>query len=256
MAICRNCGYTADCCFCPECGQSTAVKRLELLALLRELPNVLWNLDRGILYNLVQLTIRPGYAIKDYLDGKRRRFYHPLAYMLVVLAVMLVAMNFMNVHYYDAHQDAWMTAEQAAFWKEYDATQQAWVRFYKFYIPFYLPWMALLWYAWLRAMKQAYTIAESICISFFVSAQMTVPQVLVLTLAWLVGSASFTRISDQAINWPIMFVLWGLQFYQLGNPELRTPRRVLLAALGALLMFGFSLSMIYLFLGFARIVGL
>jgi len=138
-------------------------------SLLQELPHTIWHIDKGFLFNVVQLFQRPGYAIKDYLGGKRKKFYHPLSYMLVVLGTMLVAMNLMKVHYYDPVQDAWMSPEKAASWKEYDATQQTWIHYYKFYIPFYLPWMALIFYLWLRVMKQAYTYAECIFISFFCS---------------------------------------------------------------------------------------
>jgi hypothetical protein len=199
---------------------------------------------------------RPGYAIKDYLDGKRKNFYHPLAYMLLVLGTMLVAMNLMKVHYYDPIQDAGMSAEKAAFWMGYDATQQAWIHYYKFYIPFYLPWMSLLYFLWLRVMKEKYTYAECIFISFFNSAQMTLPQIAVLALAYIINNTAFTRISDQAINYPILLFLYFFQFYQLGNPALKKGRKIIFSAAGAFLLLGFAFLMIYLFLKFAEIAGL
>lgn len=256
MAVCRNCGHATDSSYCPECGQSTAVKRLEMNTLLRDLPNVLWNADRGLLFNLVQLYARPGYSVKDYLDGKRRNFQHPVSFMLIVLALMLIAMNLMEVHYYDPVQDAGMTADQAAFWREYDATQQAWIHHYKYYIPFYLPWMALLYFGWLRVMQQPYTYAESLCISCFFSAQMTLLQIAVLALAFVIGSTAFTRVADQLINWPIVAGLAGVQFYQLGNPSVSRGRRLVLAGIGALLMLVFAFVMIFLFLRLAQAAGL
>ncbi|MGH2553873.1 MAG: DUF3667 domain-containing protein, partial [Chitinophagaceae bacterium] len=140
--------------------------------LLHDLPYAVWHIDKGIVYNIIQLFKRPGYAIKDYLEGKRKPFYHPLSFMLIILATMYVLMQLLHIHYYDPVLDAGMSAEKTNFWKEYDATQQAWVHYYKFYIPFYLPWMALLYYLWLRVMKVKYTYAECIFISFFNSAQM------------------------------------------------------------------------------------
>lgn len=256
MITCKNCGYQSDLKFCPNCGQKTSVKRLEMKSLLHELPHAIWHVDKGIIYNIIQLFKRPGYAIKDYLDGKRKNFYHPLAYMLLVLGTMLVAMNLMQVHYYDPVQDVGMSTEKAAFWKDYDATQQAWIHYYKFYIPFYLPWMALLYYLWLRVMKAKYTYAECVFISFFNSAQMTIPQIAVLALAYIINDTAFTRISDQLINYPILLFLYFFQFYQLGNPALKKQRRIILAATGALLMLGFAFAMIYLFLNFAVAVGL
>lgn len=225
-------------------------------SLLHDLPHAIWHVDRGVVFNIIQLFKRPGYAIKDYLDGKRKNFYHPLAYMLLVLGSMLVAMNLMKIHYYDPVQDAGMSPEKAAFWKEYDATQQAWIHYYKFYIPFYLPWMALLYYLWLRVMKEKYTYAECVFISFFNSAQMTVPQIAVLALAYIINNTAFSRISDQLINYPILLCLYFFQFYQLGNSMMKKTKRILLSAIGALLMLGFAFAMIYLFLNLVSAAGL
>ena len=222
--------------------------------LLSELPHAIWHVDRGVIFNLIQLFLRPGYAIRDYLDGKRKNYYHPVTYMLLVLGTMFVAMNLMRVHYYDPLQDAWMSPEQAAFWKDYDATQQTWIHYYQYYIPFYLPWMALLYYVWLRVMKEKYTYAESLCITLFVSAQMTVPQILVLTLAYFVSNSAFTRASEQWINYPILLCLFCFQFYQLGNASMQRAWRVILAILGSILLFAFAFAAVGSFLALVNAI--
>lgn len=256
MAFCKNCGHQVDLKFCSHCGQKASVKKLEMKSLLHELPHAIWHVDRGVIYNIIQLFKRPGYAIKDYLDGKRKNFYHPLAYMLLVLGTMLLAMNLMQVHYYDPVQDAGMSKEKAAFWIDYDATQQAWIHYYKFFIPFYLPWMALLYYLWLRVMKAKYTYAECVFISFFNSAQMTIPQIAVLALAYIINDTAFTRISDQLINYPILLFLYFFQFYQLGNPRLKKGLRITLSAAGAIIMLAFAFTAIFTFLWLAPKIGL
>ena len=215
MTTCKNCGHQFDLKFCPNCGQKASVKRIDFNSLIKDLPHAIWHFDRGFLFNVVQLFKRPGYAIKDYLDGKRKRFYHPLSYMLIVLAAMLVAMNLLNVHYYDPVQDAWMNPKQTAYWKEYDATQQAWTHHYKYFIPVFLPLSSLIYWLWLRVMKQKYTYAESVFISLFVSAQQTIPQIPVLLLAYLFNSTAFTRTSDFILNVGGLIILFFFQFYQL-----------------------------------------
>ena len=256
MTTCKNCGHQFDLKFCPNCGQKASIKRLEMKSLLSDLPHTVFHLDKGILYNVTQLFKRPGYAIKDYLDGKRKKFYHPLSYMLIILGTMLVAMNLMKVHYYDPKQDAWMSPEKAANWQKYDATQQTWIHYYKFYIPFYLPWMALIFYLWLRVMKQKYTYAESVFISFFCSANMTIPQIFVLTMAYFVNNTAFTRVSDQVLNNAALFIIYFFQFYQLGNPELKKVWRIILSLTGALLLGVFAYSAVYVFLNLANKIGL
>jgi hypothetical protein len=256
MTTCKNCGHQFDLNYCPSCGQKASVKKLEMKSLLQELPNALWHLDRGFLYNCIELFKRPGYAIKDYLDGKRKRFYHPLSFMLIILGTMYVLMNLMQVHYYDPIQDAGMSETEASVWKEYDATQQAWIRLYKWYIPFYLPWMSLVYWTWLRVMKMKYTYAESIVIALFSSSQMTIPQIPLLVLAWAIKGTMFTRISDQVLNWGVIALIYFFQFYQLGNPSFSKGRRIFFSVTGTLVMVAFAFSMIYLFLEFANAVGL
>ncbi len=256
MPLCKNCAYEVELKYCPNCGQKASVKRLEMRSLLSELPHALWHIDKGFLYNVTQLFKRPGYAIKDYLEGKRKKFYHPLSYMLIVLGTMLLVMSLIKVHYYDPVQDAWMLTKKAASWKEYDATQQTWIHYYKFYIPFYLPWMALIFYLWLRVMKQKYTYAECIFISFFCSANMTIPQIFVLVLAYIFNSTAFTRTSDIILNDSAILLIYFFQFYQLGNRALKKGWRIALAVLGALLLLAFAYAAIYVFLNLATKVGL
>jgi hypothetical protein len=74
--------------------------------------------------------------------------------------------------------------------------------------------------------------------------------------AVVVGSTAFTRVSDQLINWPVIAGLAGVQFYQLGSPSVSHGRRLVLAAVSAMLMLVFAFVMIFLFLRLARIVGL
>lgn len=256
MNCCKNCGHQLDHKYCPHCGQKASVKRLEMKSILQELPHAIWHLDKGFLYNCIELYKRPGYAIKDYLDGKRKRFYHPLSFMLIILGTMYVLMNLLKVHYYDPVQDAGMTQAQIAFWKEYDATQQAWINLYKWYIPFYLPWMSLIYWGWLRVMKMKYTFAESIVITFFSSSQMTIPQIFILIIVWLINKPVVTRIPDNILSWFIITLIYYFQFYQLSNPEIKKSVRIILAIAGTLLMLAFAFTAIYTFLWLADAIGL
>lgn len=79
MTICKNCGHPVDLKFCPNCGQKASVKRIEMKWLIHDLPHAIWHIDKGFLFNVFNLFKRPGYAIADYLAGKRKNFYHPVS---------------------------------------------------------------------------------------------------------------------------------------------------------------------------------
>jgi len=255
MVVCKNCGQEFDLNFCPNCGQKASVRRIDFSTITTDLPAALLDIDKGFLFNLIELFKRPGYAIKDYLEGKRKSFYHPLSYMLIIAGTMLLAMTFLNIHYYDPVADAGMSPAQIAYWKTYDATQQAWIHYYKYYIPFFLPWMSLLFYVWLRVLRQPYNYWECVVISMFVAAQMTVPQIPILVFSYLTSNTALIRFLD-TLNVPILFVLYFFQFYQLGNPELKRGWRIILSVVGSLLLIAFDYIAIFSFLRFATQLGI
>jgi len=247
MITCKNCGYEFSTSFCPHCGQKSSVSRIEWKSILRELPDALFGFNRGFLFNVVALYRRPGYAIIDYLDGKRKEYYNPISYMLIVLGAMLLAMNLLDVHYYDPVQDAGMTNEQTAFWSKYDSTQQRWISQYKFFIPFYLPAMAFLFLVWLRVLGRTFNYWECVVISCFESAQMTIQQIIVLVTVYLTGSTSLARFSDMVVNNAFLLVLYFFQFYQMAHPGIMQRWRIVGALTGAILLLAFAYGAVYAF---------
>lgn len=83
---CKNCGYVADFNFCPKCGQRADVKRFDGKYLLDKVVHS-FDLDRGFFYTLLQLMIRPGVAVKGYVDGTRIGFSSPFKVFLIIGAV-------------------------------------------------------------------------------------------------------------------------------------------------------------------------
>lgn len=82
---CGKCSGDWKSACCPNCGQ----KRLPRLSIrvLIDLIMDSFDLDRGILFNLRELTLRPGFAVKTYLDGYTQPFYNPIKYFLVALGI-------------------------------------------------------------------------------------------------------------------------------------------------------------------------
>jgi hypothetical protein len=49
---------------------------------LHELPHAVWHVDRSIVRTIGALLTRPGRTIREYLDGKRARYFNPLLMMV------------------------------------------------------------------------------------------------------------------------------------------------------------------------------
>lgn len=86
MGKCANCARVTDGLeqkFCPACGQPTPVHRIDWHFLGHELEHSVLHMDRGVLYTLKQLMLRPGHLIRDYIEGRRLGVVKPL--LLVML---------------------------------------------------------------------------------------------------------------------------------------------------------------------------
>ncbi|MFN6378716.1 MAG: DUF3667 domain-containing protein [Flavobacteriales bacterium] len=80
---CLNCGHKTHGKFCSNCGQKTDTHRIDWHYVWHDLPHSFLHVDKGILYTFKQLTIRPGHAINEFLDGKRAVHFRPLMYMII-----------------------------------------------------------------------------------------------------------------------------------------------------------------------------
>ena len=84
---CANCTRAIDGTeqkFCPACGQPTPAHRIDWHFLGHELEHSVLHMDRGILYSLKELMLRPGQLIRNYLEGRRAGIVKPL--LLVMMA--------------------------------------------------------------------------------------------------------------------------------------------------------------------------
>ncbi len=89
---CANCDRAidgADQKFCPACGQPTPAHRIDWHFLGHEIEHSVLHMDRGLLYTLKNLMIRPGHLIRDYIDGRRAHHVKPLLLIMITAAAVV-----------------------------------------------------------------------------------------------------------------------------------------------------------------------
>lgn len=94
---CVNCGRAVtapDQAYCPGCGQPTPVHRIDWHFLGHELEHSVLHMDRGILYSLKGLMLRPGHLMRDYIEGRRGGQVKPLMLLMIMAAVVVLASKF------------------------------------------------------------------------------------------------------------------------------------------------------------------
>lgn len=89
MKNCLNCNSPlhSEQKFCSECGQKVPTKRLNLHDISHDLVHYFTHADKGIFQLLKALITKTGIVAKEYVEGKRKKYFPPLNFFLIVAAV-------------------------------------------------------------------------------------------------------------------------------------------------------------------------
>jgi Protein of unknown function (DUF3667) len=92
---CLNCGGTLmpGQHYCPVCGQKATVRRLSIRQLAQDFVIVVINIEKGIVRLLKGLTFAPAKVAIEYVDGKRRKYFSPFAFMTLCIASTVIINN-------------------------------------------------------------------------------------------------------------------------------------------------------------------
>lgn len=85
--ICKNCQHNFEGKFCNNCGQSASVQKINFTHLLYEIPHGIFQINRGIFFTIKELFIRPGITVREYLEGKRKQHFKPLAFVFLMCTI-------------------------------------------------------------------------------------------------------------------------------------------------------------------------
>ncbi len=92
---CNNCGHDFVGNYCPYCSQKSGLGPITWRSVGMSVAEVWGMHNRSLLYSLMQLFLRPGYFISDYITGKRQVSFPPVK-MLAIIAVIGVIVDFMT----------------------------------------------------------------------------------------------------------------------------------------------------------------
>ncbi len=93
---CKNCNTEVTLNFCPNCGQSSNLKRIDGLYIIHEIGNIL-NFERGILYTVKELSINPGQTIRNYISENRSRLVKPLIFIIITSLIYTLISHYFHI---------------------------------------------------------------------------------------------------------------------------------------------------------------
>lgn len=92
MNVCKKCDSEFESNYCPNCGHPQIVERINGRYILSEIASVL-NFQKGILYTIKELLIRPGQSIRTFISEDRNRLVKPIMFILITSLIYTILLS-------------------------------------------------------------------------------------------------------------------------------------------------------------------
>jgi len=104
MKNCKNCNHQIAEKYCPNCGQSASLKRIDGHYIIHEIQHLL-HFEKGIFFTAKQLFLKPGIAIREYIDDNRNRLMKPVPFLILTSLLFTFAGHFFDPKKFYGNQD-------------------------------------------------------------------------------------------------------------------------------------------------------
>lgn len=96
-ALCKSCNAELSGPYCSNCGQYVIAKRLEIRSLLSLTVKKVFDLENSFWTTTKLLITDPAQVVYGYLGGATKRYYNPIRYTFISIAIVVIVMNFFGM---------------------------------------------------------------------------------------------------------------------------------------------------------------
>ena len=93
---CKNCNTVITDKFCSNCGQPKTLKRVDGHYVSHEIQHLL-HLEKGILFTIKELLIRPGKNVREYIAENRSRLVKPVIFIIITSLIYSTINHFFHI---------------------------------------------------------------------------------------------------------------------------------------------------------------
>lgn len=114
---CRNCSDVITGNFCANCGQPVKLKRVDSHYVSHEIQHLL-HFEKGFLYTIKELLVRPGKNVKEFIADNRSRLVKPIIFLIITSLIYTTVAHFFHVEdqYIGYHGDKVDTTTKIMAW--------------------------------------------------------------------------------------------------------------------------------------------
>lgn len=95
--VCLNCGTAYHGHFCPRCGQTSKTRRFNTHQTFKTLIFTFTKFDDKIWHTILDLCVRPGFMINDYLQGRRQQYVKSLQMLVCLVTIYILCINIFHI---------------------------------------------------------------------------------------------------------------------------------------------------------------
>lgn len=208
---CKNCGASISGNFCSACGQRTSVKRINWRDGWNDFWSRVYGFDGMFPRTLRDLTIRPGQATREYINGNRVKYYGPVGYFFLMITVFLLILSLINLSFKDFMMSMQATSQQTEGQQKVAQMFSSWIsenmRIFSFAIIPFISLSAMLFFR-----KSKLNFLEHAVLPLYLNGH----------IYWFstISAIVFKISGIYSLNWVgsiLTFVLFGMGYMQLMN---------------------------------------
>ncbi|MEQ9404815.1 MAG: DUF3667 domain-containing protein [Cyclobacteriaceae bacterium] len=162
-AVCLNCESETNGNFCQTCGQSTRAHRITFRETFNDFFSSAFALEGPLLYTLRLLIVNPGKLFREFIGGKRKRYYKPVAFFIVLTAIYIVVRALINYDPFHGQEAIANVPEKQKVFVEAGRFMVANINNIMFFLVFSVGLNQKMFF------RKKYNLAEYITVGFYVS---------------------------------------------------------------------------------------
>lgn len=93
---CNNCNTEINSKYCPGCGQISKLPRIDGHYIIHEINHVL-HFEKGILFTIRELLVRPGKNIRQFITQNRSRLVKPIIFIIVTSLIYSLISRYFHI---------------------------------------------------------------------------------------------------------------------------------------------------------------
>lgn len=86
---CKNCAEPLQGRYCRNCGQRSSVDRVTFKETFQDLADSVFTVSAPLWVTIKKLIVNPGEMMRDYLSGRRKTYYKPVSFFVLMTLIFL-----------------------------------------------------------------------------------------------------------------------------------------------------------------------